>query len=183
MPLVPEDFFEKDDAAKEEAREGVEEPKEGRELKIARRRLTAAMRNFTVADFTPDRWTFDHNAMYWCHSSICRLASYEKDLKGIADLRDVYVEALEDFIDLWVDSSEMSAWKEEILSTEKKVREHALAIRGQAVLLSRKLGINKQLGGKGEDRRDDNLNDLLSRYVEVLHHFCSDPHLSGTIVT
>ena len=61
MPLVPEDFFEKDDAAKEEAREGVEEPKEGRELKIARRRLTAAMRNFTVADFTPDRWTFDHN--------------------------------------------------------------------------------------------------------------------------
>ena len=55
MPLVPEDFFEKDDAAKEEAREGVEEPKEGRELKIARRRLTAAIRNFTVADFTPDR--------------------------------------------------------------------------------------------------------------------------------
>ena len=55
LPLVPEDFFEKDDAAKEEAREGVEEPKEGRELKIARRRLTAAMRNFTVADFTPDR--------------------------------------------------------------------------------------------------------------------------------
>ena len=93
----------------------------------------------------------------------CRLASYEKDLKGIADLRDVYVEALEDFIDLWVDSSEMSAWKEEILSTEKKVREHALAIRGQAVLLSRKLGINKQMGGKGEDRREDNLNDLLSR--------------------
>jgi hypothetical protein len=31
-------------------------PKEGRELKRARRRLTAAMRNFTVADFTPDRW-------------------------------------------------------------------------------------------------------------------------------
>ena len=58
LPLVPEDFFEKDDAAKEEAREGVEEPKEGRELKISRRRLTAAMRNFTVADFTPDRWNF-----------------------------------------------------------------------------------------------------------------------------
>ena len=54
-PLAPEEFFGKDDAAKEEAREGVEEPKEGRELKIARRRLTAAMRNFTVADFTPDR--------------------------------------------------------------------------------------------------------------------------------
>ena len=92
-----------------------------------------------------------------------RLASYEKDLKAIADLRDIYVEALEDFIDLWVESSEMSAWKEEILSTEKKVRDHALAIRGQAVLLTRKLGIVGQQGVKGEERRDDNLNDLLSR--------------------
>ena len=92
-----------------------------------------------------------------------RLASYEKDLKAIADLRDIYVEALEDFIDLWVESSEMSAWKEEILSTEKKVRDHALAIRGQAVLLTQKLGISSQQGVKGEDKRDDNLNDLLSR--------------------
>ena len=91
------------------------------------------------------------------------MASYEKDLKAIADLRDIYVEALEDFIDLWVESSEMSAWKEEILSTEKKVRDHALAIRGQAVLLTRKLGIVGQQNVKGEDRRDDNLNDLLSR--------------------
>ena len=91
------------------------------------------------------------------------MASYEKDLKAIADLRDIYVEALEDFIDLWVESSEMLAWKEEILSTEKKVRDHALAIRGQAVLLTRKLGISGQQGVKGEDKRDDNLNDLLSR--------------------
>ena len=94
------------------------------------------------------------------------MASYEKDLKAIADLRDIYVEALEDFIDLWVESSEMSAWKEEILSTEKKVRDHALAIRGQAVLLSRKLGIvNKQNVKVEDNRRDDNLNDLLSRCV------------------
>ena len=91
------------------------------------------------------------------------MASYEKDLKAIADLRDIYVEALEDFIDLWVESSEMLAWKEEILSTEKKVRDHALAIRGQAVLLTQKLGISGQQGVKGEDKRDDNLNDLLSR--------------------
>ena len=98
--------------------------------------------------------------------SFCRLASYEKDLKAIADLRDIYVEALEDFIDLWVESSEMSAWKEEILSTEKKVRDHALAIRGQAVLLSRKLGIvNKQNVKVEDNKRDDNLNDLLSRCV------------------
>ena len=94
------------------------------------------------------------------------MASYEKDLKAIADLRDIYVEALEDFIDLWVESSEMSAWKEEILSTEKKVRDHALAIRGQAVLLSRKLGIvNKQNVKIEDNKRDDNLNDLLSRCV------------------
>ena len=94
------------------------------------------------------------------------MASYEKDLKAIADLRDIYVEALEDFIDLWVESSEMSAWKEEILSTEKKVRDHALAIRGQAVLLSRKLGIvNKQNVKVEDNKRDDNLNDLLSRCV------------------
>ena len=94
------------------------------------------------------------------------MASYEKDLKAIADLRDIYVEALEDFIDLWVESSEMSAWKEEILSTEKKVRDHALAIRGQAVLLSRKLGIvNKQDVKVEDNKRDDNLNDLLSRCV------------------
>ena len=94
------------------------------------------------------------------------MASYEKDLKAIADLRDIYVEALEDFIDLWVESSEMLAWKEEILSTEKKVRDHALAIRGQAVLLSRKLGIvNKQNVKVEDNRRDDNLNDLLSRGV------------------
>ena len=94
------------------------------------------------------------------------MASYEKDLKAIADLRDIYVEALEDFIDLWVESSEMLAWKEEILSTEKKVRDHALAIRGQAVLLSRKLGIvNKQNVKVEDNRRDDNLNDLLSRCV------------------
>ena len=73
------------------------------------------------------------------------------------------MEALEDFIDLWVESSEMSAWKEEILSTEKKVRDHALSIRGQAVLLTRKLGIVGRQNVKGEDRRDDNLNDLLSR--------------------
>ena len=91
------------------------------------------------------------------------MASYEKDLKAIADLRDMYVEAMEDFIDLWVESSEMSAWKEEILSTEKKVRDHALAIRGQAVLLTRKLGLVSQQSVKGEDKRDDNLNDLLSR--------------------
>ena len=98
------------------------------------------------------------------------MASYEKDLKAIADLRDIYVEALEDFIDLWVESSEMSAWKEEILSTEKKVRDHALAIRGQAVLLSRKLGIvNKQNVKVEDNKRDDNLNDLLSRCV--LDHF------------
>ena len=98
--------------------------------------------------------------------SFCRLASYEKDLKAIADLRDIYVEALEDFIDLWVESSEMLAWKEEILSTEKKVRDHALAIRGQAVLLSRKLGIvNKQNVKVEDNKRDDNLNDLLSRCV------------------
>ena len=95
-----------------------------------------------------------------------RLASYEKDLKAIADLRDIYVEALEDFIDLWVESSEMLAWKEEILSTEKKVRDHALAIRGKAVLLSRKLGIvNKQNVKVEDNKRDDNLNDLLSRCV------------------
>ena len=94
------------------------------------------------------------------------MASYEKDLKAIADLRDIYVEALEDFIDLWVESSEMLAWKEEILSTEKKVRDHALAIRGQAVLLSRKLGIvNKQNVKVEDNKRDDNLNDLLSRCV------------------
>ena len=94
------------------------------------------------------------------------MASYEKDLKAIADLRDIYVEAMEDFIDLWVESSEMSAWKEEILSTEKKVRDHALAIRGQAVLLSRKLGIvNKQNVKVEDNKRDDNLNDLLSRCV------------------
>ena len=94
------------------------------------------------------------------------MASYEKDLKAIADLRDIYVEALEDFIDFWVESSEMSAWKEEILSTEKKVRDHALAIRGQAVLLSRKLGIvNKQNVKVEDNKRDDNLNDLLSRCV------------------
>ena len=94
------------------------------------------------------------------------MASYEKDLKAIADLRDIYVEALEDFIDLWVESSEMLAWKEEILSTEKKVRDHALAIRGQAVLLSRKLGIvNKQDVKVEDNKRDDNLNDLLSRCV------------------
>ena len=94
------------------------------------------------------------------------MASYEKDLKAIADLRDIYVEALEDFIDLWVESSEMLAWKEEILSTEKKVRDHALAIRGQAVLLSRKLGIvNKQNVKVEDNKRDENLNDLLSRCV------------------
>ena len=92
-----------------------------------------------------------------------RLASYEQDLKAIADLRDIYVEAMEDFIDLWVECSEMSAWREEILSTEKRVRDHALAIRGQAVLLTRQLGLVSQQSGKGKDKRDGNLNDLLSR--------------------
>ena len=81
----------------------------------------------------------------------------------IADLRDEYVETLEDFIDLWVEKSEMQAWRDEILATERKVREHALAIRGQAVLLTRKLGIADQLGSKGEVRKEDNLNDLLTR--------------------
>ena len=81
----------------------------------------------------------------------------------IADLRDEYVETLEDFIDLWVEKGEMQAWREEILATEKKVREHALAIRGQAVLLTRKLGIHDHLGTKAEVMKEDNLNDLLSR--------------------
>ena len=40
---------------KEAAEDKPDGPKEGRELKRARRRLTAAMRNFTVEDFTPDR--------------------------------------------------------------------------------------------------------------------------------
>ena len=55
LPLVPEDIFDKPDDPTEEAADALPEPKEGKELKRARRRLTAAMRNFTVADFTPDR--------------------------------------------------------------------------------------------------------------------------------
>jgi hypothetical protein len=113
-----------------------------------------------------------------------RLASYEQDLKAIADLRDEYVETLEDFIDLWVESGgETTAWREEILSTERRVREHALAIRGQAVLISRKLGladIHTGTGpGKGEKKRTENLTDLISRYERYLKSGCLDMESFG----
>ena len=56
LPIVPESLNEEVDHTAEPAEEGTKtEPKDCHELKRARRRLTAAMRNFTVADFTPDR--------------------------------------------------------------------------------------------------------------------------------
>ena len=96
-------------------------------------------------------------------ASSVRLTSYEQDLKAIADLRDEYVEVLEDFIDQCVGSDEVAAWKDEILETEKKVREHALAIRGQAVLLTRKLGLEGRTSGTKGRGRSENLNDVIAR--------------------
>lgn len=103
------------------------------------------------------------NFISFFSSVLLRLTSYEQDLKAIGDLRDEYVEALEDFIDLCVGGGEVASWREEILGTERKVREHALAIRGQAVLLTRKLGLEDRAGG-GEGRpAGHNLCGVISR--------------------
>ena len=44
-----------------------------------------------------------------------------------------------------------------------QVREHALSIRGQAVLLSRKLGLADRGAKGGRGGKEENLTDLIAR--------------------
>ena len=90
------------------------------------RKLTAAMRNFTVTDFTEDR-----------------VNTYEDELMKIAEMRDNFVGDIEDFLEDFeknISITEMLEWNESIKEVEEKVRNHALAIRKHAISISARKG-------------------------------------------
>ena len=102
--------------------------KEETRLELTRkgRKLTAAMRNFTVTDFTEDR-----------------VNTYEDELMKIAEMRDNFVGDVEDFLEDFeknISITEMLEWNESIKEVEEKVRNHALAIRKHAIKISARKG-------------------------------------------
>ena len=86
------------------------------------RKLTAALRNFTVTDFTEDR-----------------IDSYGNELGKIAELRDTFIGEVEDFLEDYekeISFTVVLEWNDSMKEVENNVRSHALAIRKHAIKIS-----------------------------------------------
>ena len=106
-------------------------------MKRKGRKLTAALRNFTVTDFTEDR-----------------IDSYGNELTKIAEMRDTFIGDVEDFLDDFENEicfHEVLEWNNSMKEVENNVRSHALAVRKHA------MNISARMKPRMEDR-DRNIN-------------------------
>ena len=113
-------------------------------LKRKGRKLTAAMRHFTVNNFSDDR-----------------INTYEMELLNISNMRDELIADVEDFLEDFetdISFTEVLEWNESIKEIEKNVRDHALAINKHAIRLSneKKLILKKKFRKDKFENIDNN---------------------------